>query len=579
MRVRVADGILHVGGVVVGVRATGRAGTLVAQLRDADTQVRVTAEMEDGDVFAASLPLAELERAAPGDGVWDLHLDVPGEEPLRVGRHLDDLPGKRDAVVYPAARLSGPTGEREMRPVFTVANNLSVRCGPAREVAAPAVDRRPGDRAGARRRLALLAATGVQAIALALLRGLLATRRPGPPEDRVHLLLQHAYGMGGTIRTTLNLAEHLVRARPVEILSVVRRRDDPFFALPGAVEVVTLDDRREEAARVGRVPGALARLLRACPSVLVHPDDHVFAACSLWSDIGLARRLWRMRSGVLVTTRPGFNLLLARVRPPGVVLIAQEHMNIGAHAPALSRAMRRHYRRLDALVVLTEGDRRDYAQMLAGARTRVTRIPNAVPQLDGGDASLERPVVVAAGRLNPQKGFDLLIPAFAQVAAAAPDWTLRIHGGGSERARLRALVLEHELSDHVFLPGPTQRLGAELAKGSLFVLSSRFEGFGMVIVEAMSKGLPVVSFDCPRGPSEIIDHGRDGLLVPAGDVDALAAALLELIGDPARRESMGHQARATAARYAPAAIGAQWDDLLGSVTGASAATGRRQPGC
>jgi glycosyltransferase involved in cell wall biosynthesis len=360
----------------------------------------------------------------------------------------------------------------------------------------------------------------------------------------------HAYGMGGTIRTALNLAEHLAQTHDVEIITVLRRRDEPFFALPEGVTVTTLDDGRG------------GRLTRRLPSALMHPDEHVYAMCNLWTDVLLARTLRSLRGGVLVTTRPGFNVLAGRLTAPDVVVVGQEHMNFHSHRHGLATDIRRHYGRLDALAVLTEEDRRDYGEMLAPARTRVERIPNALPPLGGGTSSLDRPIAVAAGRLTPQKGFDLLIEAWSTVAEAHPGWQLRIYGGGPDRAALQRQILERELYNHVFLMGPTPQLGEALAQASAYVLSSRFEGFGMVIVEAMSKGLPVVSFDCPRGPSEIITDGSDGVLVPDGDVAALAQALIALVGDDARRRRLGAAARQTARDYDLAVIGRQWDQLL-----------------
>jgi glycosyltransferase involved in cell wall biosynthesis len=241
------------------------------------------------------------------------------------------------------------------------------------------------------------------------------------------------------------------------------------------------------------------------------------------------------------------------------VTVAQEHVNLRAHRPALAADLRRRYGGLDALVVLTEGDRADYREL---SGLRVERIPNPTPQVGGGASTLEAPVLVAAGRLTRQKGFDLLIAAFAPVARRHPGWTLRIYGGGPERAALQALIEAEGLQDRVELMGPTRRLGQALAEASVFVLSSRFEGFGLVILEAMSVGLPVVSFDCPRGPGEIITSGRDGTLVPLEDVAALSEAIDELVSDPWRRRAYGAAALETAAAYDQREIGARWEKLF-----------------
>lgn len=537
--------LAHVGGDggALTVEGEGSGERLIARRRDGGEEVSAPVHV-DGGRFAARIELAALRPP----GVWDLWLDG-----RRVGRHLDDLPGKGSALVYPPLAA----GALEARPYLTVEDNLSIRVAPA-GTAAELPELALG-RVSLRRRLLRPFALGLHHLAMRVL-PLLAGRAREPDGHQVRILITHAWGMGGTIRTTLNLAEQLAGRYDVELLSLVRRRDEPFFALPPGVAVAAVDDRREP--RHG-LAGVAARL----PSVLMHPDDFVYADASLWTDVLLARRIRAMRGGALIATRPAFALAAARLAPRDVVTVAQEHMNFHAHRPGLARQARRHFRRLDALAVLSEGDLRDYGAMLERTTTQVVRIPNAVPRLDGAIAALEEPVVVAAGRLNSQKGFDLLIEAWRQVAARHPDWQLRIYGRGSERAALQRRIFEAELQERVLLMGATRRFGEALARASIFALSSRFEGFGMVLVEAMSRGVPVVSFDCPRGPSEIVSDGVDGLLVPAQDVDALAAGLCALIEDPQRRRTMGAAALRKAQRYDAAQIGREWEVLLDGLLG------------
>jgi glycosyltransferase involved in cell wall biosynthesis len=398
-------------------------------------------------------------------------------------------------------------------------------------------------------------AVAVHRAAMPLAELLMRRRSQTGDEGRIHILLEHAWGVGGTIRTSFNLASHLSERWDVEIVSARRSRETPFLAFPPGIDVVALDDRTKPRGR-------LARLLGRLPSVLIHPYDYAYPRASLWTDVELIRKLRSLRSGVLIGTRPAYNLVVARLAPPGVVTVGVENMNFHSHRRRLSREMRREFRRFDAIVVLTAEDERDYRDELGTASTRVERIPNALPALGGGTAALEEKAVVAAGRLTGQKGFDLLIEAFARVVRERPDWQLRIYGDGSQRGELERQLADLGLNGSVKLMGATRDIGEELARGSVFALSSRFEGFGMVLVEAMSKGLPVVSFDCPRGPGEIVDDGVDGVLVPNGDIDAFAQALLDLIGDEERRRSLGAAGLVKSKSYEIGPIGARWDTLL-----------------
>jgi glycosyltransferase involved in cell wall biosynthesis len=545
---------------------------IVARRRRDGLEVAFAATVRAGG-FSGRVRLGDLGLADGRPGRWDLRLvaDGLGNE-RRLGAHLDGIPDKHHVILLPARTVRRDDTAFEVRPYYTQEDNLAVLVAPPRPRPAAEPSRLPtehGPRESLRRRLlgppAVLLHRVVAGLVQLAIGGRDRARHHTPPpgtRDRVTILLLHAWGMGGTIRSTLNLAELLAEHHEVEVLSLVRRRDRPFFRFPSGVRVTALDDQRAGRRRLHE------RLLRRMPSLLVHPDDYAYPLCSAWTDIMLARRMRDMPPGLLVTTRPALNLLAARFAPPQLVTVAQEHMNFHAHRPGVAAEMRRHYRRLDALAVLTEDDLEDYGSALAGSATRVVQIPNTIPPMDGGTASGEAKVIIAAGRLNSQKGFDLLVPAFARVARRYPDWQLRIYGRGPERAALQQLIVEHDLYGNAFLMGPTRRLGTAMAGASVFALSSRFEGFGMVIVEAMSKGLPVVSFDCPRGPGEIIEHGVDGLLVPDGNVDAFAAALLELVEDSERRREMGAAALGTASAYDIDAVAPRWEELLEQLAGA-----------
>jgi glycosyltransferase involved in cell wall biosynthesis len=413
-------------------------------------------------------------------------------------------------------------------------------------------------RAVASRLVPRLRRWSARAVARILIRYASTSARSTPEPVPVTLLVSNVFSMGGTIRATLNLAEYLAQHRPVEIVSVFRRRDVPFFALPDGVAVTVLDDRRQGVRRP-----ALAWLLTRRSSVLMHRAERTYPRWSLWTDVRLAHVL-RRRRGVLIATRPGLNMLLADIAPPAAARIGQEQLHLRAHRPELRRALAARYPQLDSLVVLTETDRRRYERVVR-APTRLDVIPNSVRRLDGGPADLDAPLVLAAGRFTPQKGYDLLIPAYATIAPRHPDWRLRICGAGPLEQQLEQLVDQHRLRDVVTLAARARNLGVEMARASIFVLSSRVEGFPLVLLEAMSKGMAVVAFDCPTGPSDVIEDGCNGLLVPLGDVNALGAAIARLVDDRPLRHRAAAAAAQTARAFTMDALGPRWDALIDAV--------------
>ncbi|GAA3791102.1 hypothetical protein GCM10022226_07590 [Sphaerisporangium flaviroseum] len=403
--------------------------------------------------------------------------------------------------------------------------------------------------------------TTVLRIALWLLKGLnarRARRAPGPDTGTVRILLLHAYGMGGTIRTVLNLAEYLARGRDVEIVSVLRTSEQPFFDIPPGVRVRFLDDRTT-------TPGWAGRLLSRFPGPFVPGEENAKSSFTLWTELRLIAYLRSLRTGVLIATRPALTVMTALFAPPGVITIGQEHVTLGTQSPAMRSLFKRRYGRFDAFVTLTEADREQYAKLLKGdPPRRLLQIPNAIPELDGCISHLDEKTVVSMGRLVYAKGFDRLVNAWKTVAEAHPDWVLRIYGRGTEerRDRLQARIDDAGLSDKVFLMGSTAHVGVELSKSSIYAVSSRYEGFGMTILEAMSRGLPVVSFDCPNGPREIITDGRDGLLITSKKAAALGEGICRLIADEDLRRTLGRNALITATRYDLDTVGARWDALL-----------------
>ncbi|MEU2212126.1 glycosyltransferase family 4 protein [Streptomyces hygroscopicus] len=384
----------------------------------------------------------------------------------------------------------------------------------------------------------------------------------------ISFLIHNAYGIGGTIRTTYNLARTLGEQHDVEIVSVFRHRDQPVFDPGPHVRLSHLVDIRKNSPSYDGADPDHSRPAKVFPVA-----EGRYKQYSALTDRRIADHLRRVDADIVVGTRPGLNVHIAREARRGPVRVGQEHLTLSTHSKGLKRALRAVYPRLDAVTTVTEADAKTYRSQMRLPGVRIEAVPNSVPEPGLEPADGTGKWVIAAGRLAPVKRYDLLIRAFEKVSAARPDWRLRIYGGGAQHAKLRALIDELGLYNHVFLMGPANPLDPEWAKGSIAAVTSSMESFGMTIVEAMRCGLPVVATDCPHGPAEIIDNGVDGRLVPTGDVDAIAAALLDLVNDDELRQRMGQAALKDSARFDPSRVAGRYETLFSGLIARSGLRG------
>lgn len=225
-----------------------------------------------------------------------------------------------------------------------------------------------------------------------------------------------------------------------------------------------------------------------------------------------------------------------------------------------ARIDERLVQKFDRFVVLTQEDRQMWGEM-PGIRV-ISNAANFIAE-NYSDCSAKR--VIAVGRLDYQKSFDRLIMAWEKVVQKRPDWRLDIFGQGEWKEMLQKMIDDRGLQDVVRVNAPTKNIGKEYSESSMLVMSSHYEGFPMVMVEAMACGLPAVSFDFKCGPKDIIKDGENGVIVPDGDIDALAEAMMKLMGDDELRKRMGEEAKKVVETYSEEKVMSKWMKLYEEV--------------
>jgi GalNAc-alpha-(1->4)-GalNAc-alpha-(1->3)-diNAcBac-PP-undecaprenol alpha-1,4-N-acetyl-D-galactosaminyltransferase len=250
-----------------------------------------------------------------------------------------------------------------------------------------------------------------------------------------------------------------------------------------------------------------------------------------------------------------------------IPIIVSEHIYPGANDAnqVWQLIMKVTYRYADLVTVLTQNALPFYPAA-RGYRAIVMPNPNTTPAPAAATAQLvPAPSLIAIGRLHPQKGFDLLLKAFARLKTKYPDWQIVILGEGPMRAELEDLRSQLRLTDRVHLPGLVTNVTEYLYQADLFVMPSRFEGFPMALCEAMACGLPVLAADCLSGPRDIIDDGVNGVLVATEDVSALTAGLDALMSDPVKRQQLAQAAPQILDRFGVDRVMEIWAEAIDRV--------------
>ena len=358
---------------------------------------------------------------------------------------------------------------------------------------------------------------------------------------------------GGAERVMARLLTHWAKLGRNTTLITLSQRSDDWYRIPNDVKVITLGLAKPSTSPLNSLVNNWRRV-RSLRDAICDASPHVVVAFIDTMNV----------------------LTLLATRGLGVRTVVSERTTPFGHDPGRSWRLARTiaYYWADAIVVQTEAVR------IALGRTwgsRAVVIPNPVPSVEDFDEGANdlagreheilrcvggAPFVVAVGRLSHEKGFDLLMAAFARLELTSPDWRLVILGDGGDRAELVQLARRLGIYERVLMPGRVAHPQAIMRRASLYVLSSRYEGFPNTLLEAMACGLPCVSFDCPSGPREIIRDGVDGILVPPENVPALADAMIKLMTRPEFTEKLTVQARGVTDRFGMQKVMGMWDAVL-----------------
>ncbi|HEU8359105.1 TPA: glycosyltransferase family 4 protein [Streptococcus pneumoniae] len=347
---------------------------------------------------------------------------------------------------------------------------------------------------------------------------------------------------GGGERVAVSLANELTKKYEVYLIGITTKQSDLFFGINSQVKYSNFFDHR---VRLSKNILKISKMLKK-----YFLDNEIEVAFG----IGIFSNIFLSLSGIGISTK--------------VVLC--DHTNSITANRELSKKVQRYVgtKLADKIITLTQEDRKNYIRKYGISENRIAYIynwkENRLSNIPYNDESTK---IVTVGRFDYQKGYDYLIQVAKKVLAKMPDWTWEIYGSGKqdEVDKIRDLITENDLQDKLVIKGLEKNQDLIYGDKGIYVMTSRYEGLPLVLLEAQQYNLPIVSFRCPTGPSEIVEDGVNGYLIDCYDTDKMSEKLLELMKNDDLRQSFSDHAKDTMDKFDKNKILNQWIELIETI--------------
>lgn len=375
-------------------------------------------------------------------------------------------------------------------------------------------------------------------------------------KKKVSILSLHL-GYGGIEKSVVTLANILCSRYDVEIATCYKLYDSCVFPLDKRVKVCYLNQNlkpNHDALRNAFKRKNIFRMIK----------ESFFALKVLYlRKKTMVQYIVRTDADVIISTRDLFNYWLSGYGRDGVLKIGWEHNHFHENYKYANHVVN-SAKNLDYLVLVSSELQRFYAEELKNTKCMCIFIPNSIDQLPKDCASLKKNKLISVGRLSAEKGYLDLLKLSKKLFAVHPDWTLDIVGDGAERSKLEDYIQKNHLSDNVFLRGflGKNEIDKMLHDSSLYLMTSYTESFGIVLIEAMSHGVPCIAYDSAEGALEIIVSGENGFLIKNRNMDAMIKKIEDLMEDEEKRKKIGKQARQSVRKYTSDIVGEEWYTLI-----------------